>query len=78
MSQKHAITTFLSRKFTITRSLIALEDFLDSSITPHPADPYVLPDVFRLCHLLRHFHEVHEGKVHEGEGKVKAYSGYRM
>ena len=39
LSQKRAITTFLSRKFIITRSLIALEDFLDSSITPQGMPP---------------------------------------
>ena len=34
MSRKRAITTFLSRKFIITRSWIAFEDFLGSSIAP--------------------------------------------
>ena len=39
MSRKRAITTFLSRKFMITRSSIAFEDFLGSSIAPQVMPP---------------------------------------
>ena len=39
MSRKCAITTFLSRKFMITRPSIAFEDFLGSSIAPQVMPP---------------------------------------
>ena len=39
MSRKRAITTFLSRKFIITRLSIALEDFLGSSIASQVMPP---------------------------------------
>ena len=39
MSQKHAITTFLSRTSMIMRLLIAFEDFLGSSIAPQVMPP---------------------------------------
>ena len=40
MSQKRAITTFLSRKFMITPSSIAFEDFRGSSIAPQVMPPW--------------------------------------
>ena len=40
LSRKRAITTFLSRKFIITRSSIAFEDFLGSSIAPQVMPPW--------------------------------------
>ena len=40
LSRKRAITTFLSRKFMITRSSIAFEDFLGSSIAPQVMPPW--------------------------------------
>ena len=42
MSQKRTITTFLSRKFMITRSSIAFEDFLGSSIAPQVMPPWFI------------------------------------
>ena len=39
LSQKRAITTFLLRKFMITRLSIALEDFLGSSIASQVMPP---------------------------------------
>ena len=39
LSRKRAITTFLSRKFMITRSSIAYEDFLGSSIVSQVMPP---------------------------------------
>ena len=42
MSRKRAITTFLSRKFMITRSSIAFEDFLGSSIAPQVMPPWMV------------------------------------
>ena len=41
LSRKRAITPFLSRKFMITRSSIAFEDFLGSSIAPKVMPPWV-------------------------------------
>ena len=41
LSQKRAIRTFLSRKFTILRSSIAFEDFLGSSIATQVMPPLV-------------------------------------
>ena len=38
--RKRAITIFLSRKFMITRSSIAFEDFLGSLITPKVMPPW--------------------------------------
>ena len=38
--RKRAIMTFLSRKFVITRSSIAFEDFLGSSIAPQVMPPW--------------------------------------
>ena len=38
--RKRAITSFLSRKFMITRSSIAFEDFLGSSIAPQVMPPW--------------------------------------
>ena len=40
LSRKRAITTFLSQKFMITRSSIAFEDFLGSSIAPQVMPPW--------------------------------------
>ena len=40
MSRKRAITTFLSRKFMITRLSIAFEDFLGSSIASQVMPPW--------------------------------------
>ena len=40
MSQKRAITTFLSRKSMIMRLLIAIEDILGSSIAPQVMPPW--------------------------------------
>ena len=51
MSRKRAITPFLSRKFMITRSSIAFEDFLGSSIAPQvmpPCSPHCRPDLISL------------------------------
>ena len=45
LSRKHAVTAFLSRKFMITRSLIAFEDLLASSIAPQVAPPWPLKRV---------------------------------
>ena len=47
LSQKRAITTFLLRKFMITRLPIAFEDFLGSSIAPQ-----VMPPCLQLKHVL--------------------------
>ena len=44
MSRKRAITTFLPRKFMITRLSIAFEDFLGSSIASQ-----VMPPCFKYC-----------------------------
>ena len=41
LSRKRAITTFLSRKFKITRSSIAYEDFLGSSIASQVMPPWL-------------------------------------
>ena len=40
LSRKRAITTFLSRKSMITRSSIAFEDFVGSSIAPQVMPPW--------------------------------------
>ena len=40
LSRKRANTTFLSRKFMITHSSIAFEDFLGSSIAPQVRPPW--------------------------------------
>ena len=45
LSRKRAITPFLSRKFMITRSSIAFEDFLGSSIAPQVMPPWLHPHV---------------------------------
>ena len=52
LSQKHAITTFLSRKFMITRSSIAFKDILGSSIAPQVVPPW--------C---QHFFQKYQGDV---------------
>ena len=49
LSRKRAITTFLSQKFMITRSSIAFEDFLGSSIAPQVMPPCPLEVGFLLC-----------------------------
>ena len=43
LSRKRAFTTFLSQKFMITRSSIAFEDFLGSSIAPQVMPPCQTP-----------------------------------
>ena len=40
MSRKRAFTAFLSPKFMITRSSIAFEDFLGSSVVPQVMPPW--------------------------------------
>ena len=49
LSQKRAITTFLLRKFMITRLLIAFEDLLGSSIAPQVM-PHWLIDRTSVAH----------------------------
>ena len=48
LSRKRAITTFLSRKFMITRSSIALKDFLGSSIAPQVMPPWSVAHILDL------------------------------
>ena len=54
MLRKRAITTFLSRKFIITRSSIAFEDFLGSSIAPQVMPPCNSSFIIISTHMIFH------------------------
>ena len=54
LSQKRAITTFLSRKFMITRLSIAFEDFLGSSIASQVMPPCLSHSFIAAAQIARH------------------------